>query len=69
MGLGWLKSMSGSRALQLTSPGRVGLSEIFQIEISNEGCANAAARIEGGRGGNVVEFPTLSLRSGMKQVS
>jgi hypothetical protein len=35
--LGWLKCMSGSRALQLTSSGRSGLSEIFQIEINNEG--------------------------------
>jgi DNA-binding transcriptional ArsR family regulator len=35
--LGWLKRVSGSRALQLTSPGRAGLSEIFQIEINNEG--------------------------------
>ena len=40
LGLGWLKSVSGSRALQLTSSGRVGLSGIFQIEISNEGRAN-----------------------------
>ena len=38
--LGWLKSVSGSRALQLTSSGRAGLSEIFQIEINKEGCAN-----------------------------
>ena len=37
--LGWLKCVSGSRALQLTSSGRAGLSEIFQIEINN-GCAN-----------------------------
>jgi DNA-binding transcriptional ArsR family regulator len=34
--LGWLKCVSGSRALQLTSSGRAGLSEIFQIEINNE---------------------------------
>jgi hypothetical protein len=27
----------GSRALQLTSSGRAGLSEIFQIELDNEG--------------------------------
>ena len=33
--LGWLKSASGSRALQLTSSGRTGLSEIFEIEINN----------------------------------
>src|SRR5216683_1304540 len=38
--LGWLKCVSGSRALQLTSSGRAGLSEIFQIEINNGGCAN-----------------------------
>ena len=35
--LGWLKCVPGSRALQLTSSGRAGLSEIFQIEINNEG--------------------------------
>jgi hypothetical protein len=35
--LGWLKSVSGSRALQLTSSGRAGLFETFQIEINNEG--------------------------------
>ncbi len=35
--LEWLKCVSGSRALQLTSSGRAGLSEIFQIEINNEG--------------------------------
>jgi len=35
--LGWLKSVSGSRALQLTSFGRAGFSEIFQIEINNDG--------------------------------
>ena len=38
--LGWLNGVPGSRALQLTSSGRAGLSEIFQIEIDNEGCAN-----------------------------
>src|SRR5262249_53749668 len=35
--LGWLKRVSNSRALQLTSSGRAGLSEMFQIEINNEG--------------------------------
>src|SRR5262249_31204786 len=35
--LGWLECVSGSRALQLTSSGRAGLSEIFDIEISDEG--------------------------------
>jgi DNA-binding transcriptional ArsR family regulator len=35
--LGWLKSVSGSRALQLTSSGKAGLSEIFRIEINDEG--------------------------------
>jgi len=35
--LGWLKCVSGSRALQLTSSGRAGLSEIFHIEVSDEG--------------------------------
>ena len=37
MELGWLKRVSDSRALQLTSSGKAGLSEIFQIEINNEG--------------------------------
>jgi DNA-binding transcriptional ArsR family regulator len=35
--LGWLESVPGSRALQLTPSGRAGLSETFQIEINNEG--------------------------------
>jgi DNA-binding transcriptional ArsR family regulator len=35
--LGWLKSVAGSRSLQLTSSGRAGLSDIFHLEISNEG--------------------------------
>jgi DNA-binding transcriptional ArsR family regulator len=35
--LGWLKCVSGSRALQLTSSGKAGLSETFQIEINTEG--------------------------------
>src|ERR1700749_4987809 len=35
--LGWLKCVSGSRALELTSSGNAGLSETFQIEINNEG--------------------------------
>ena len=35
--LGWLKRVSNSRAPQLTSSGRAGLSEIFQIDINNEG--------------------------------
>jgi ribosomal protein S19E (S16A) len=38
--LGWLKSASGSRALQLTPSGRTGLSEIFRLEIDNHGRAN-----------------------------
>ena len=38
--LGWLKTISGSRALQLTSAGRAGLSEVFQIEINGEGVPN-----------------------------
>ena len=36
LGLGWLKYVSDSRALQLTPSGRTGLSEVFQIEINNE---------------------------------
>jgi len=35
--LGWFKCMSNSRVLRLTSSGRAGLAEIFQIEINNEG--------------------------------
>jgi DNA-binding transcriptional ArsR family regulator len=35
--LGWLKCVSGSRALRLTSSGRADLSETFQIEINNDG--------------------------------
>jgi len=35
--LGWLKSVPGSRALQLTPSGRAGLSETFQIEFSDDG--------------------------------
>src|SRR2546425_6475681 len=38
--LGWLKCVSGSRELELTAAGRAGLSETFQIETNNEGCAN-----------------------------
>src|SRR3954470_23418637 len=38
--LAWLKGVPGSRALQLTSSGKAGLSEIFQIEINNGGSAN-----------------------------
>jgi DNA-binding transcriptional ArsR family regulator len=34
--LGWLKCVPGSRALELTSSGKAGLSEAFQIEINNE---------------------------------
>src|SRR5688572_18364946 len=44
--LGWLKGVAGSRALQLTSSGRAGLSEIFQIEINDGGRANTAACID-----------------------
>ena len=35
--LGWLKRESGSRALRLTSSGKAGLSDIFRIEIKNDG--------------------------------
>src|SRR5216683_1709060 len=41
--LGWLKHVSGSRALELTSSGRAGLSEVFQIEINNEGVRAGSA--------------------------
>jgi DNA-binding transcriptional ArsR family regulator len=39
--LGWLKRVSGSRALRLTSSGRAGLSEVFRIEINDEDVPNA----------------------------
>ncbi len=35
--LGWLKSVSGSRALRLTASGRAGLAETFQVEIDHDG--------------------------------
>src|SRR6202012_2046733 len=35
--LGWLKSVPGGRALQLTPSGKAGLFETFQIEIGTEG--------------------------------
>jgi predicted transcriptional regulator len=35
--LGWLKCVSGSRAIQLTAAGKAGLSETFQIEFNDEG--------------------------------
>jgi DNA-binding transcriptional ArsR family regulator len=35
--LGWLKCVPGSRALQLTPSGGAGFSEIFRIEIDDEG--------------------------------
>jgi DNA-binding transcriptional ArsR family regulator len=35
--LGWLKRVSGSRSLRLTSAGRAGLSEMFHIKIDDEG--------------------------------
>jgi len=37
MKLGWLKPVPGIRALQLTSSGKAGLSEIFKIDIDNDG--------------------------------
>jgi hypothetical protein len=39
--LGWLKCVSGSRALQLTSSGKAGLSETFRIEMNSEGVPTA----------------------------
>jgi len=42
--LGWLKCVSGSRALQITSSGRAGLSETFQIEINDEGVSTGRFR-------------------------
>jgi DNA-binding transcriptional ArsR family regulator len=42
--LGWLKCVPGGRALRLTSSGRAGLSETFQIEINNEGVPTGRRR-------------------------
>src|SRR5690242_15428512 len=39
--LGWLKCVSGSRALQITSSGKAGLAETFQIEMNDEGVPTA----------------------------
>jgi DNA-binding transcriptional ArsR family regulator len=41
--LGWLKRVAGSRALQLTSSGRAGLSEVFQIETKKDGVATSSS--------------------------
>jgi DNA-binding transcriptional ArsR family regulator len=41
--LEWFTCVPGSRALQLTSSGRAGLSAIFQIEIKKEGVATSSA--------------------------
>ena len=40
--LGWLKCVAGSRALHLTSPGKAGLAEVFQIETKNVGVATSS---------------------------
>ena len=45
MELGWFKCVAGSRALQLTSSGRAGLSEVFQIEFNKDG-GGGSSRIE-----------------------
>jgi DNA-binding transcriptional ArsR family regulator len=44
LGLGWLKCVSGSRALRLTSSGRAGLSETFHIAINTEGIPTGRLR-------------------------
>jgi len=38
-------------------------------KFATEHLAVAAARIDGGRGGNVVEFPTFPLRSEIRRAS
>lgn len=43
LGLGWLKCVAGSRALQLTSSGRAGLSEVFQIQINKNDLGTLSA--------------------------
>lgn len=40
--LGWLKCVSGSRALHLTASGTAGLFEIFRIEIDKDGVSAAS---------------------------
>jgi len=42
--LGWLKCVSGSRALQITSSGKAGLAKTFQIEMNDEGVPTARFR-------------------------
>jgi DNA-binding transcriptional ArsR family regulator len=42
--LGWFKCVPDSRALQLTSSGKAGLSETFQIEVKNEGVLTCRLR-------------------------
>jgi DNA-binding transcriptional ArsR family regulator len=42
--LGWLKSASGNRALELTPSGKTGLSETFRIEIDSEGVPTVCLR-------------------------
>ena len=44
--LGWLKSVAGSRALQLTASGMAGLAEVFRIQINKNDMAILSA-IEG----------------------
>jgi DNA-binding transcriptional ArsR family regulator len=41
--LRWLKCVAGSRALQLTSSGRAGLSEVFQIQINKNDVGTLSA--------------------------
>lgn len=43
MELGWFRCVAGSRALQLTSSGRAGLSEVFKIEIHRDGVAASSS--------------------------
>jgi hypothetical protein len=43
--LGWFERASGSRALRLTSSGRAGLSEIFQIELDEKGGARGGVEV------------------------
>jgi hypothetical protein len=49
--LGWLKCVSGTRALQLTSSGRAGLSEVFQIGINQEGVSISSPMEHGATAG------------------
>src|SRR5262249_60599469 len=61
--LGWLKSVSGSRALQLTSSGRAGLSEILQIESTTS--ATLKKKFSAPRKAAALSWPVLGAANGI----